>query len=106
MQEADAEADRNTAQPFTGLAVDSYLFPFGIFVSPRHTRRVVRNTKTAALIEHDHAAVTVKSALQILHGFLRHGIRRAASAYFVGSPLGQNQFHDGLTPSGAGAGSA
>ena len=64
------------------------------------------DAEAAALIQHDHAAVAVEAALEILYGFYGDGVRRASDTDFVGGPFGQHQFHDGLTPSGAGGGGA
>src|SRR6267142_2220461 len=88
------------------LAVDSYIFPLSALISPGHARRVVSDAETAALVQQDHATVSVAPVFQILHGFLDNCIWRSAGAHAVGSPLGQDQFHDGLTPSSAGTGCA
>src|SRR5579864_1428744 len=87
-------------------AVDTGLFSLRILISPGHARRVVRDTEAAALIEQDHATVSVEPVFQILHGFLRHRIRCAPGAHFVSGPLGQDKFHDGFAPAGAGTGCA
>src|ERR1043166_1175837 len=94
---------RSQFQPLltSGSAVDSRLFSFRILVGPGHARRVVRNAEAAALVEQNDAAVAVQPFLQILHGFLDDGVRRATSTYAVSGPFGQNQFHDGLAPTSA-----
>src|SRR6516162_9735440 len=87
-------------------AVDPGFFSLRILISPGHARRVVGDAEATAGVEQDHAAVAVKTALQILHGFLCHGVRRAAIAYAIGRPLGENELHDRLAPSRAGSSGA
>ena len=66
----------------------------------------MRDAEAAALIEQDHAAVAVQPFFQVLHRFLHNRVGSASGTHFVRSPLGQDQFHDGFAPAGAGAGSA
>jgi len=60
------------------------------------------DAEAASLVEQNHASVPLQAALQVEHGFLSYGVGRAANLYAVRGPLGQDQFHDRLTPSCAG----
>jgi hypothetical protein len=60
------------------------------------------DTEAASLIKQNHASMSLETLLQVEHGFLSYGVGRSTCLYAVGGPLGQDQFHDRLTPSRAG----
>src|SRR5260370_21869753 len=60
----------------------------------------------ALSVEQDHGAVAAQAIFQICDGLLGDNKGRICLGDPVAGPLAQDQFHDGLAPSGAGDGGA
>jgi hypothetical protein len=62
--------------------------------------------KSSPLVQQDHPTVTFQATLQVKDRFLGHRVRRSLGLNPVSRPFGQDQLHDGFTPTGAGDGGA
>jgi len=82
------------------VSLDARVLFLHRLIRPGHARSVVRDADVSRRVEHDDAAMPVDALFQIIHRFLRGPLREISRRDPVGSPLGEHELHDGLSPSG------
>ena len=68
--------------------------------APGHCGRVVSEAESAVGAQKDDAAMAAQTVIEVGDGFASGDLRRGSVSHAIGSPLAEDEFHDGFAPTG------